>query len=39
MAAPEELELSLSFWKRIAPRFGVGVGDVVFTELDGRSSI
>ena len=26
----------MSFWKRIAPRFGVGVGDVVFTELDGR---
>jgi hypothetical protein len=28
--------VELPFWKRIAPRLGVAVGEVVFTVLDGR---
>jgi hypothetical protein len=28
--------VELPFWKRIAPRLAVAVGEVVFTVLDGR---
>jgi len=33
------LEVEFSFWKRMAPRLGVAVGDVVFTVLDGSSEM
>jgi hypothetical protein len=33
------LEVEVSFWKRIAPKLGVAVGEVVFTSLDEREVV